>query len=108
MKGMGNMNKLLKQAKAMQAQMLKAQDELAEKEIEVSAGGGAVTVRVNGVNEILAVKIDPEAMDPDDVETLEDLIVVAVNNALAEIKKQSDELLSQVTGGMGGMPGMPF
>ena len=73
------MNNLMKQAKKMQEQMMKAQEELANKVVEATSGGGMVTVTMNGHNELLSVKIDPEVVDPDDVEMLEDLILAAVN-----------------------------
>ena len=107
-KGMGNMSGLMKQAQKMQTDMTKAQEEIAEIELETSSGGRMVTVRVNGVMELLSINIDPEAVDPEDTETLEDLIIVAVNSALAQVKAESDRKLSAVTGGMGGLPGMPF
>ncbi len=109
MKGnMGNMNKLLKQAQKMQANMAKVQDEIAQLEIEGSAGGDMVVAKVNGANELLALKIDPEAVDPEDVETLEDLVMAAINSALQQAKTKSEEMMGQVAGGMGGLPGMPF
>ena len=109
MKGnMGNMNKLLKQAQKMQANMAKVQDEIAQLEIEGSAGGDMVVAKVNGANELLALKIDPEAVDPEDVETLEDLVMAAINSALQQAKTISEEMMGQVAGGMGGLPGMPF
>ena len=104
----GQMGKLLKQAQKMQAEMVKAQEEIAQMEVEGSAGDGAVTVRVNGGNELLSIKIDPAAFDPDDIEMLEDLIIVAVNSALAEISTRTEERMSTVAGGMPSMPGMPF
>ena len=73
--GMGNMNNLIKQAQKMQEQMTKMQEEAEEKTVEASAGGGAVTVVASGKKQILSIKISPEAVDPDDVETLEDLIL---------------------------------
>lgn len=107
-KGMGNMGNLMKQAQKMQADMAKAQEEIAEIELEASAGGGIVTVKANGAMEIISIKIDPEAIDPDDAETLEDMVIVAVNSALSQVKEESERRMSAVTGGMGGLPGMPF
>jgi len=107
-KGMGNMGKIMKQAQKMQAQMARAQEEIAELEVEGTAGGGMIVVRVNGSMELLSIKIDQEAVDPDDVETLEDLVIVAVNNAIKEMRTQSEERMAKVTGGLGGIPGMPF
>ena len=108
--GGGNMGKLLKQAQKMQKEMAKAQEAVADLEVEASAGGGAVTAKVNGQIELLSLKIDPEAVDPVDVEMLEDLVISAVNNAGKEMRAKSEEAMAKVTGGMGGMgmPGMPF
>lgn len=108
--GGGQMNKLLKQAQKMQAQVAKIQEEVAQMEIEHSAGGGMVTAKVSGALELLSIKIDPEAVDPDDLETLEDLVISAVNGAVSEARQLADERMGQVTGGLGGMglPGMPF
>jgi len=108
MGGMGNMDKILKQAQKMQARMTEAQEEIAKMEAEGSAGGEMVIARVNGGKELLSIKINPEAVDPDDVETLEDLIVVAVNNAMKLIKEQSEQKMAEITGMMGSIPGMPF
>ena len=105
---MGNMNQLLKQAQKMQAEMARVQEEIATIEAEGTAGGSMVLARMNGANELLEVKIDPEAVDPDDIETLEDLIVVAVNLAHMKVSAKSEEMMAKVTGGLGGMPGMPF
>lgn len=108
--GGGNMGKLLKQAQKMQMEMAKAQEAVANLEIEASAGGGSVTAKVNGQMELLSLKINPEAVDPEDVEMLEDLIIAAVNNAMKEMRIKSEEAMAKVTGGLGGMglPGMPF
>lgn len=108
MGGMGNMNKLLKQAQKMQADMARVQEEVALLEVEGSAGGNMVVARVNGANELLSLKIDPEAVDPDDVETLEDLVIAAINSAIHQAKEKSEEMMGQVAGGMGSIPGMPF
>ena len=81
--GGGNMNQLIKQAQKMQAQMQKAQDEIEVAEFEATVGGGAVTAKVSGKKTLLDLKISPEAVDPDDVEMLQDLIVAAVNAAFA-------------------------
>ncbi len=104
---MGNMGKLLKQAQKMQAKMGEVQEEVAKMEVEGSAGGDMVIAKVNGANELLAIKIDPEAVDPEDVETLEDLILAAVNNAMSQMKAESEKKMAEATGGLGGMPGMP-
>ena len=105
----GNMNNLMKQAQKMQRQMEEATKELQEKEATASAGGGVVEVTVSGKREVTKVKIDPEAVDPDDVEMLEDLIMAATNEAFREIEEMSTQSMSKTTGGLGGMGGgFPF
>ena len=105
----GNMNNLMKQAQKMQKQMEEKTKELEEKEYEASAGGGAVTVKVSGKKEITAVKLQPDVVDPDDIEMLEDLIVAATNEALRKMEDESSEVMGQITGGLGsGMGGFPF
>lgn len=101
----GNMQALLKQAQKMQKDMQEAQVEAEAFEADGSAGGGAVKVVVNGKHEVLSVKIAPEACDPSDVEVLEDMVRVAMNDAVQKVRKNTDEKLSRVTGGMN-MPGM--
>lgn len=100
-----NMNKLMKQAQQMQAKMAKMQDELAEKTIEASAGGGVVKVVVNGKQELIDIKIEPDAVDPDDVEMLEDLILAAVNEGMRKVSEMVNEEMGKLTGGMN-IPGM--
>ena len=103
------MNNIMKQAQKMQKQMEEATKELQEKEVTSSAGGGVVEVTVSGNREITKVKIDPEAVDPDDVEMLEDLIMAATNEALRQIEEISAQSMSKITGGLGGMGGgFPF
>ena len=97
----GNMNNLMKQAQRMQRQMEEAQKELEEKEVE-AAGGGAVKVKVSGKKEIVAVTIDPEVVDPEDVEMLEDLIMAAANEALRKMDEVSQSSMAKITGGLGG------
>lgn len=105
----GNMNNLMKQAQKMQRQMEEATKELQEKEATASAGGGVVEVTVSGKREVTKVKIDPEAVDPEDVEMLEDLIMAATNEAFREIEEMSTQSMSKITGGLGGMGGgFPF
>lgn len=101
----GNMNNIMKQAQKMQKQMEEATKELQEKEVTSSAGGGVVEVTVSGNREVTKVKIDPEAVDPDDVEMLEDLIMAATNEALRQIEEISAQSMSKITGGLGGMGG---
>lgn len=97
----GNMNNLMKQAQKMQKQMEDTQAELEEKEYEVSAGGGVVTCKINGKKEITELKIDPEAVDPDDVEMLQDVVMAAVNEAIRTQADDEKQQLSKITGGMG-------
>ena len=93
----------------MQRQMEEATKEKQKKEVTATAGGGVVEVTVSGKREVTKVKIDPEAVDPDDVEMLEDLIMAATNEALREIEEISTQSMSKITGGLGGMGGgMPF
>ena len=99
----GNMNNLMKQAQKMQRQMEEASKELEEKEMTASAGGGAVEVTVSGKKEITKVKIDPEAVDPEDVEMLEDLIMAATNEALRMVEEYSQQSMSKITGGLNGL-----
>ena len=105
----GNMNNLMKQAQRMQKQMEETTKELEEKEITATAGGGAVEVTVTGKKEVKAVKLDPEVVDPDDIEMLEDLIVAATNEALRKMEEISQAEMSKITGGSGGLGGgFPF
>ena len=103
--GPSNMQAMLKQAQKMQEDMAEKQAELEEQEYEVAAGGGVVNVKINGKKEILSVKIDPEVVDPDDVETLEDLIVAGVNEAIKKVEAISAEEMQKITGTMN-LPGM--
>ena len=96
----GNMNNLMKQAQRMQRQMEESQKLLEEKEYTASAGGGAVEVTYSGKKEITKVKIDPEAVDPDDVETLEEMIMVAVNQVIRSQAEDAAAAMSGLTGGM--------
>ena len=103
-----SMNEMLRQAQKMQEDMQKKQAELEEKEYEVSAGGGVVKVKINGRREILSIDIAPEIVDPDDIETLSDIMVAAVNEAIKKVNADSDAEMQKVTGAMGGfgMPGL--
>ena len=102
----GNMSNLMKQAQRMQRQMEESAKELESKEFTAAAGGGAVEVTVTGKKEVSKVKLDPEAVDPDDVEMLEDLIMAATNEALRKAEEASAANMAKLTGGLGG--GMPF
>ena len=105
MMGGGNMQQLARQAQKLQQQMTKMQEELEAREYEASAGGGVVTVKVNGKKELLALEIKPEAVDPDDVEMLQDLVLAAVNEALRTASETMEREMSKLTGGMS-MPGL--
>lgn len=105
----GNMNNLMKQAQKMQKQMEEATKELEEKEITAAAGGGAVEVTISGKREVTKVKLAEEVVDSDDIEMLEDLIMAATNEALRQIEEASQQSMSKITGGLGGMGGgFPF
>ena len=104
MKGMGN---LMKQAQQMQQKMLKLQEEIAKKTLDASVGGGMVTVTVNGKSEVLRIKIEPQVVDPNDVEMLEDLIVAGVNEALRKAQEMMTEEMGKLTGGLK-IPGLSF
>lgn len=103
-----DMNKMLKQVQDMQAQMAKAQEELAAETVEASAGGGMVRVKATGAGEIVEIKIAPEAIDPDDPELLEDIVLAAVNEALRNAQELMQSRLGGAVGGLGGLglPGM--
>ena len=103
-----DMNKMLQQVQQMQDEMVKAQAELANERVEASVGGGMVTVTASGAGEIVGVKISPEAIDPEDPETLEDLVLAGVNEALRNAQELAQSKLGGVTGGLKGLglPGM--
>lgn len=100
-----NMSNVIKQAQKMQEEMEKVQADLEEKTVDATSGGGAVSVTVNGKKEIISLKISPEAVDPDDIETLEDLVTVAVNDAIKQADEMMAEGMSAVTGGLN-IPGL--
>ena len=104
----GNMNILMKQAQRMQRQMEEAQKELEEKEVTATAGGGAVEVTVSGKHEVIKIKLSEEVVDPDDIEMLEDLIMAATNEAFRKLDEESQSSMAKITGGMGGLGGLPF
>jgi DNA-binding YbaB/EbfC family protein len=101
-KGLGN---IMKQAQQMQARIARVQQELESREVEASAGGGMVTARVNGKQQLLDLKIEKAVVDPDDVEMLQDLVLAAVNEGLKQSQQMVQEEMSKVTGGMN-LPGM--
>lgn len=96
----GGMNNLVKQAQQMQEKMQKMQEEMAHKTVDASVGGGMVTVTANGRSEVISVKIDPAAIDPDDVEMLEDLVLAGVNEALRKAQEMMAGEMSKLTGGL--------
>ena len=100
MGGMGNMQQLMKQAQRMQENMQKKQAELNAQEFTSASGGGMVKVTVNGAREVLSVEIDPQCVDPDDVEMLQDLVLSAVNGALKEAAATVEQEMGKLTGGM--------
>lgn len=104
MGGMGMNANMLKQAQKMQQDMMRLQQELQEKEYQAAAGGGVVSATVNGKHELKALVIDPEAVDPDDVEMLQDMIVAAVNEALRAAENDAASTMQKLTGGLG----LPF
>ena len=99
------MQQMMKQVKKMQEQMVKAQEELANKTVEATAGGGAVTVVANGQKKVLSITIKPEAVDPDDVEMLQDLVLTAVNDAIAKAEELANQDMGKYTGGLN-LPGL--
>ena len=104
-----NIGQIAKMAQQMQAQMAQAQQELAETTLEATAGGGAVRVVITGAQEVRSVEIDPSAVDPEEVEMLQDLVMTAINEAIARSKELERERMGKIAGGMGipGMPGLP-
>ena len=104
-----NLNQLMKEAKKMQSDVEKSQEELAAKEFGASAGGEAVKVKVSGSKQIKEIKIKPEVLDPDDVEMLEDLIMAATNEALRKVEDEAAKAMGKLAGGLGSMGGgFPF
>ena len=107
-KGLGgpqNMNGMMKQVQKMQEEMTALQTELEEREYEVSAGGGMVKVKINGKREILHIDIQPDIVDPDDIETLSDVVTAAVNEAIKKVDSTSESEMQKITGGLN-IPGL--
>ena len=104
-----NIGQIAKMAQQMQTQMAQAQQELAETTLEASAGGGAVRIVITGAQEVRHIEIDPTAVDPEEVEMLQDLVMTAVNEAIGRSKELERERMGKIAGGMGlpGMPGLP-
>lgn len=100
-----NMNDMLRQVQSMQAEMEKAQEELKTETVEASAGGGMVTVKVSGELEVLELRVDPDAVDPEDVELLQDMVQAAVNEAIRSAQELAANKMNAVTGGLGGGAG---
>ena len=105
MGGMGNMQQLMKQAQKMQENMQRKQEELNAREFSAASGGGMVKVTVNGAREVLSVQIDPQCVDPDDVEMLQDMVLAAVNEALRTANDTTEREMGKLTGGLN-MPGL--
>jgi len=101
-----NMNAMIKQAQKMQEQMAQKQEEIAAREFKATSGGGMVEAVMNGSKELVSIKIDPEVVDPDDVDMLQDLVVGAVNEAFRMVEEATSEEMQEITGGLGGLPGM--
>ena len=106
MKGIPNMGNLMKQAQQFQNKMAKLQEELGKKTIEAASGGGMVTVVVNGQQELVSIKIDPEVVDPEDIDMLQDLVLAAVNDGMARAKKMVNDEMGKLTGGLN-LPNIP-
>ena len=104
---MFDFKQLQKMQQEIQEKMAKMQEELAHKTVEASSGGGVVTVKFNGNQEMLSIKISPEAVDPDDIEMLEDLVLAAVNAGIARSKELGEQNIARITGGLK-LPGLPF
>ena len=104
-----NIGQIAKMAQQMQTQMAQAQAELAETTLEATAGGGAVRIVITGAQEVRHVEIDPSAIDPDEVEMLQDLVMTAINEAIGRSKELERERMGSIAGGMGlpGIPGLP-
>ena len=104
--GQPNMQHMIKQAQKMQEDMTALQEELDTREYEVKAGGGVVTVKINGKLEVLSINVAPEVVDPDDIETMTDIIVAAVNEAIKKVNETNSEEMGKITGGLN-VPGIP-
>lgn len=102
-----NMQEMMKQARKMQEQLAQAQESMKDVTIDASAGGGMVKATVNGDLELVSIQIDPDALDPEDVDLLQDMIVAAVNEAIRGVSEVASKQLSSITGGLN-IPGMPF
>jgi nucleoid-associated protein EbfC len=101
-----NLNQMMKQVQQMQAEVMKAQEQLKDEVVEASAGGGMVTVKISGDLELKEIRIDPDAVDPEDVELLQDMVLAATNEAIRSAQELASSKLGQATGGLGGL-GLP-
>jgi DNA-binding YbaB/EbfC family protein len=104
--GPQNMQGMIKQAQKMQDDMAELQEDLDSREYEASAGGGAVTVKINGKKEVLSIDIAPEIVDPDDIETLSDVLIAGINEAIRKVEDTNTKEMEKITGGLS-LPGMP-
>lgn len=104
--GMGNMQKMMKQVQKMQADMAKLQEELVNKTVEATAGGGAVKIVMNGKQEVQALEIDPEVLNPDDAEMVQDLLIAVFNEALRKSQDMVSQEMNKITGGIKMPPGL--
>ncbi len=105
--GQPNLQQIMKQAQQMQRKLAAAQAELAEAEVTGTAGGGLVTITASGAGDYRSVKIDPKAVDPDDVETLEDLVLAAIHNTAEAVREVTEEKMGPISGGLGSGLGLP-
>jgi len=103
-----NIQKMMKQAQQMQAKMQEAQEQLSQREVEATAGGGKITVKANGAGDVLSIKISKDVVDPNDVEMLEDLVLSGVQKAIEEGRALMQAEMGKITGGMGMPPGLGF
>jgi DNA-binding YbaB/EbfC family protein len=104
--GPQNMQGMLKQAQKMQDDMAELQEDLDAREYEVSAGGGAATIRINGKKEVQSIDIKPEIVDPEDIETLSDILIAGINEAIRKVEDTNNSEMERITGGLG-LPGIP-
>lgn len=102
----GNAGNMMKQVQKMQENMIKATEEFAAREFDITAGGGAISLKLNGNNEILDIVLKPEIVDPEDIEMLQDLIISAVNEGLKTVESEKEKTMSQFTGGLSGLSGL--
>ena len=105
---MGNMQAMMRKVQKMQADIAKMQEDMKKRTFETSVGGGAITVVVSGKKELQSIKIKPEAVDLEDIEMLEDLIVAATNEAFHQMEAESSAVMSELTGGLGNLGGLSF